>query len=363
MPYESIQVGVLLSQHGHMAVHESAHLQGTLLAIVQINEQGGVLGRELQPVICDPASSLSRSRQMTERMIVTDRITHLFGCSDSSIRKALMPIVERHNALLWYPTQFEGFEYSPNIIYGGACPNQHAVPLFEHLLARGCGKFLFIGSDYIFPRETNRIARELVRSAGASVAGEIYIPLDAGQSEVAAALANLPQADAIFSTVIGPSSLLVYSRLRELGLNVPVASVGACEIELARAPDLLAGHICAAPYFETVGERANEKFLKAFHQRFGDAAHANWFCVNSYMQVQLFAAAAERAGSVEVDDVSRVIGAGEVEAPLGLARVDPESNYTYCTSRLGIANSRGRFEIVYEAPETVRPDPFLLAYA
>jgi len=112
-----------------------------------------------------------------------------------------------------------------------------------------------------------------------------------------------------------------------------------------------------------VGERANEKFLKAFHQRFGDAAHANWFCVNSYMQVQLFAAAAERAGSVEVDDVSRVIGTGEVEAPLGIARVDPESNYTYCTSRLGIANSRGRFEIVYEAPETVRPDPFLLAYA
>jgi branched-chain amino acid transport system substrate-binding protein len=144
---------------------------------------------------------------------------------------------------------------------------------------------------------------------------------------------------------------------------MPIASVGACEIELTRAPDLLAGHICAAPYFETVGERANEKFLRAFHRRFGDAAHANWFCVNSYMQVQLFAAAAERAGSIEVDDISQVIGGGDVEAPLGRARVDPDTNYTYCISRLAVANDRGRFEIVYEAAEAVRPDPFLLAHA
>lgn len=360
---ESIQVGVLLSQRGQMAVHESAHLQGTLLGIAAINAAGGVLGRELVPVIGDPGSSLTRSKQLAEKLILTEHVAHLFGCSDSGIRKALMPIVERHNALLWYPTQFEGFEYSPSIIYGGACPNQHVVPLFDYLISQGHGTFLLIGTDYVFPRETNRVARQLVEAAGGRVVGERYIPLAGDDTDVARALADLPKADAIFSTIIGPCGLIAYAMLREHGVHAPIASVGACELELSVAPDVLEGHICAAPYFESIGDSANSSFLRAFHKRFGDKARANWFSVNSFMQVQLFAEAAERAGSVEVDDISHVIGVGEVEAPFGRCRIDPETNYTYCRSRIGVANGRGHFDIVYDAAESVRPDPFLVAYA
>jgi branched-chain amino acid transport system substrate-binding protein len=360
---DTIHVGVLLSQRGQMAVHERAHLQGTLLGIAAVNDAGGVLGRKLVPIIADPGSSLARSKELAERLILGERVDHLFGCSDSGIRKALMPIVERHNALLWYPTQFEGFEYSSNIIYGGACPNQHVVPLFDYLVAAGHGRFLLIGTDYVFPRETNRVARQLIAAAGGSVVGERYIPLGGVEADVARALADLPKTDAIFSTVIGPCGLIAYGMLREQGVHAPVASVGACELELSVAPDALAGHICAAPYFESISDSANSRFLRAFHKRFGDSARANWFSVNSFMQVLMFAEAAEQAGSTEVDDVARAIGVGEVEAPFGLCRVDPETNYTYCRSRIGVANGRGHFDIVYDAAEAVRPDPFLVAYA
>ena len=232
-----------------------------------------------------------------------ERVSHLFGCSDSGIRKALIPTVERHNALLWYPTQFEGFEYSPNIIYGGACANQHVVPLFEYLMAKGHEKFLLLGSDYIFPRETNRVVRQLVEAAGGRIVEERYIPLDGNATDVAQGLQYLPAADAIFSTIIGPCGLLAYAMLRAQGIHSPVASIGACELELSVAPDVLNGHICAAPYFESIGDSANSRFLGAFHKRFGEKARANWFSVNSFMQVLLFAEAAEQAGSVEVDDI------------------------------------------------------------
>ena len=169
---QSIQIGVLLSQHGQMAIHESAHLQGTLLGVAAINDAGGILGKKLVPIVSDPASSLTRSKQLAEQLIVGERVSHLFGCSDSSIRKALIPTVERHNALLWYPTQFEGFEYSPNIIYGGACANQHVVPLFDYLMAKGHEKFVLLGSDYIFPRDINRAVRQLVEATGGRIVEE-----------------------------------------------------------------------------------------------------------------------------------------------------------------------------------------------
>jgi ABC-type branched-subunit amino acid transport system substrate-binding protein len=358
---------VLLSQRGQMAPYECAHLQGTLLGIATVNEAGGVLGRELRPIVCDPASDLARSKRLAEALITTERVSHLFGCSDSTIRKALMPIVERHDALLWYPTQFEGFEYSPNIIYGGACPNQHIIPLFDYLLAQGMGRFLFIGSDYVFPRESNRVARQVLEAAGGRVVRECYVPTDAGKEQIKAALGDLTQTpDAIFSTVIGPAAQHLYAALADLGINparTPIASIGTCEIDISAAPDLLAGHICAVPYFESIGESANSSFLRAFHRRFGNEARSNWFSVNSFMQVQLFAHAAEIAGSVEATDVAAAVGLSVVDGPMGLCRIDPETNYTYCRPRVGVANGRGNFDLVYDAAEPVRPDPFLVTYA
>ena len=274
-------------------------------------------------------------------------------------------MVERHNALLWYPTQFEGFEYSPNIIYGGACANQHVVPLFEYLMAKGHETFLLLGSDYIFPRETNRIVRQLVEAGGGRILEERYIPLGGDDADVARALIGLPAADAIFSTIIGPCGL---TRIRHAArAGHPFAH---CKHRRLRArAQRRARHprpATSAPRpISNRSERAPIlRFLGAFHKRFGEKARANWFSVNSFMQVLLFAEAAEQAGSVEVDDIVQAIGIGEVEAPFGRCRIDPETNYTYCRSRIGVANERGRFRhCLRRGANSVRPDPFLVGYA
>lgn len=361
---EGIQVGIILSQQGQMARHECAHLQGTLLGIATINESGGVLGRELVPVICDPASDFRRSPALAERLIRTEGVHHLFGCSDSTVRKVIMPIVERHNALLWYPTQFEGFEYSPNIIYGGACPNQLAPPLVDYMMGCGYERFALVGSDFVFPRETNRVVRRLIEAAGGIVTGEHYVPFNAAEADIDGVLAGMdPRAEVIFSTVVGPGMIDVTRYLRKKDVQARVASLTACETDLVTHPELFDGHVCAVPYFESIGEQANESFLKIFRKRFGSGARANWFSVSSYMQVQLFAQAAERAGSVDVDDISLTVGLDELEGPLGPCRIDKETNYLFCKPRIGVANGRGSFELAFESDSLVQPDPYFISHA
>lgn len=360
----SFEIGILLSQKGRMARHECAHLQGTLLGIAAINEAGGVLGHQLMPRICDPASNFVETPALIERMIRHYRIMHIFGCSDSTVRKRVMPIVERYDATLWYPTQFEGFEYSPNIVYGGACPNQLVVPLFEYLISCGHQTFLLVGNDFVFPRQTNHVMRRLIATAGGSIAGEHYVPFNAGSGEIEAALGRCEtKVDVVFSTVVSPASAQVLGHLRRRGVKARMASVTASELDLIDEPDLFNGHICALPYFASSGDRPNEMFLRVFRKRFGDKARPNWHAVSSFMQVQLFAQTAERAGSFDVEAIRRSIGLDEVEGPLGRCGIDGQTNYLTCRPRVGISNGRGDFDIAYEAPENVRPDPYFISYA
>ena len=174
---EPWRVGVLFSTTGFMAVIEETQLRGTLLAIDEINSGGGIDGREIMPVLYNPASETSAFGHYAKRLMVTDDITTIFGCYTSSSRKAVLPVVERLNGLLWYPTLYEGFEFSPNVIYTGAAPNQNSVALCRFLIANYGLRFYFVGSDYIYPRESNRIMRGIVRSNGGQVAGERYVGL------------------------------------------------------------------------------------------------------------------------------------------------------------------------------------------
>ena len=173
------RIGVLYSRTGVTAATESEHFFGTVLAIEEINAAGGVEGRLLDPVAYDPKSDPDEYRRLATRMVQQDDVTVLFGCSTSSSRKAVLPAIERHNALLWYCSIYEGFEYSPNVIYTGAVPNQNSMQLAAYLLRNHGRRFFLVGADYIYPRESNRIMRDMVEQHGGEIVEELYLPSDA----------------------------------------------------------------------------------------------------------------------------------------------------------------------------------------
>src|SRR3569832_768736 len=171
------RIGVLFSRTGFMSVIEETQYQGTLLAIEEINAAGGVCGRELVPVSYDPGSDSAAYGHYAKRLMIEDEVSTIFGCYTSSSRKAVLPVVERLNGLLWYPTLYEGFEFSPNVIYTGAGPNQNSLELFRYLQENFGKRFYIIGSDYVYPRISNRIMREFVRANCGQVVGERYVSL------------------------------------------------------------------------------------------------------------------------------------------------------------------------------------------
>src|SRR6202140_3424122 len=174
------RVGGLFSQTGATSAIEQSQLNATLLAIEEINSGGGVLDRMIQPVIYDPASDPKQFRSLAERLFQVDRIRLLFGCYMSSTRKAVLPVVESHRGLLFYPTLYEGFEYSRHCIYTGAAPNQNSLQLARFLLSTYGNRFLLVGSNYIYPYESNRLMADFVVQGRGKVLDEIYVPLEAG---------------------------------------------------------------------------------------------------------------------------------------------------------------------------------------
>src|SRR6201996_4148122 len=224
------RVGVLFSRTGLMAVSESEHFFGTALAVQEINNAGGILGREIEVVASDPGSNPETYRTMADRLLTEDGASVIFGCSTSAERKAVLQAIERRNGLLWYPSLYEGFEYSPNVIYTGASPNQNSFPLAEYLV-RNFGKRVFlVGSDYVYPRESNRIMRDLIISHGGEIVGELYVPMLASPQELQAILARVKerQPDVLFSTVVGQTAQKFYRLYREAGFDatrMPIASL------------------------------------------------------------------------------------------------------------------------------------------
>src|SRR5260221_1510473 len=202
------RVGVLFSRTGSMAVSESEHFFGTALAIQEINNSGGILGRAIEVVAYDPGSAPETYRKMADRLLTEDGASVIFGCSTSAERKAVLPAIERRNGLLWYPSLYEGFEYSPNVIYTGAAPNQNSFPLAEYIVRKYGPRVYLIGSDYIYPRESNRIMRDLVESYAGQVAGQQYLSMDADEGRPTPALELIPirSPDVRFSTLFRRSA-------------------------------------------------------------------------------------------------------------------------------------------------------------
>jgi branched-chain amino acid transport system substrate-binding protein len=363
---EPWRVGVLFSQSGFMALIEDTQFRGTMIAIEEINANGGINGRELQPVIYDPASDNSLFRAYAHRMLSKDGLSTIFGCYTSSSRKAVLPVIERLNGLLWYPTLYEGFEYSPNVIYTGAAPNQNSMALCEYLTERYGSRFYFVGSDYVYPRESNRIMRELLQRNGGEVVGESYVPLNSKRHDFNPIMRDIKQTqpDVIFSTVVGIGTVYLYQSFNDFNLDpkqTPIASLTTTEAEIqAMGSDVGEGHITAAPYFQSIEGGSNKAFVERYRRRYGDSESTNMCAEAAYFQVKIFAGALEMTNSLQTDVLRPMVLGQSFEAPQGTVSIDPRCSHANVWSRIGKVNRGGQFEVVQQSLTAVNADPYLV---
>jgi ABC-type branched-subunit amino acid transport system substrate-binding protein len=359
------RVGVLFSRSGLTAITETEHFLGTALAIQEINQAGGVLGREIEVVAYDPESDPLTYRRLADRLLTEDGISVIFGCSSSAERKAVLPAIERRNGLLWYPSLYEGFEYSPNVIYTGACPNQNSFPLAEYLV-RNHGRHVFlVGSDYVYPRESNRIMRDLVESYGGEIVDEVYVPMDASEPLLRALVVRIKQLgpNVVFSTVVGRAAQSFYRLYREGGLDpasLPIASLTMAEGEVnAIGAALCEGHITAATYFASLQGASSRRFTDDFRRVFGPDRPISMWSAGAYAQIRLFVLALERAGTLDTQRLVEAALGLSLEAPEGIIQIDPDNNHTWLTPRIGRVRRDGGFDVIWEAKAAVKPDPYL----
>lgn len=365
---EPWRVGVLFSSSGFLAVIEETQLRGTLTAIDEINDSGGINGRPLEPIIYDPSSETAAFGRCAKRLMVEDGVTTIFGCYTSSSRKAVLPVVERLNGLLWYPTLYEGFEYSPNIIYTGAAPNQNSVELCRYLMKTYGSRFYFIGSDYVYPRVSNRIMWEFVRANGGEVVGEEYLGLRATQKDFVPVLKDVQNVkpDVIFSTVVGQSTASLYQAYADMGFDpktTPIASLTTSEAEIAAMGfDVGEGHITAAPYFDGIKNKESDAFASRYQKRYGGDQATNMCLEASYFQVRMFAQALAETNSMETERLRPAVLGTEFDAPQGRVSINKGCSHADLWTRIGRANARGKFDVLFESASRVSADPYLVGY-
>jgi urea transport system substrate-binding protein len=368
----AIKVGILHSLTGTMAISETSLKDVELMAIEEINNKGGVLGKKIEAVVEDPESKFTDVfPEKAKKLLLKDKVAAVFGCWTSVSRKNVLPVFEENNGLLFYPVQYEGNEASRNVVYTGAAPNQQILPAVEWLLGPAGGskkRFYLLGSDYIFPRTANLIIVRYLESKGMKPIAEKYTPL--GHLEYANIVQDIKKADpdVIFSTINGDSNINFYNELEAQGITadkVPVVAVSVGEDELRGLdPAKVAGHLAAWNYFESIDTPKNKEFVKNFNEFCKKLYKKDEKRVTddpieaAYMGVYFWKAAVEKAGSTEVDKVREAFKSGiEFEAPGGKVKLDPKTQHTYKPFLMGKIRTDKQFDIVYRT-DLIEPDPY-----
>jgi branched-chain amino acid transport system substrate-binding protein len=343
-------------------------LNGALLALEQINNDPDFPFR-LEGVFHDPGGNNARYAGAAQQMLADQHLVHVVGCYTSSSRKEVLPFFEKYDGLLWYPSHYEGFESSEHVVYTGAAPNQHIVPLAEWLLTY-CGKTAyFVGSNYIWAWENNKIMREAVQAAGGRIHAERYFPV--GETDFTSIIEQIlaQRPSFVFNTLIGESAYAFFRQLRQItraaGINqprdLPVASCSLAEPELVEiGAEAAAGHISSSVYFETVQGSANRAFIEHYRTRFPDAGPTSADAESCYIAVQLLAQAIRAAATTDMAAIRSVVANLVLDAPQGRVCVDPDNRHCYLTPRIGVSNENFGFDLIYQAPGPVKPDPYLV---
>ncbi len=363
---DTIKVGILHSLSGTMSISEVSVKDATLLAIKEINAKGGVLGKQLEPIVEDGASDWPTFAEKAKKLIEQDKVAVVFGCWTSASRKAVKPVFEELNGLLFYPVQYEGLEQSPNIFYTGAEPTQQIIPgvnfLVNELKAK---KIYLLGSDYVFPRTANLIIKAQLKAMGAELAGEEYVPL--GGTEFSTIISKIQEAkpDAIFNTLNGDSNVAFFKQFKDAGFTpdkLPVMSVSVAEEEVRGIGAAnIAGHYVAWNYYQTTDTPENKAFVEAYKAAYGADRVTDDPIEAGYFGVYLWKAMAEKANSVAIADIKKAAAGNDIsfKAPEGTVKVDGETQHTWKIVRIGKINDKGLIDEVSSSKEAVQPDPFL----
>jgi len=376
---ESIRVGILHSLSGTMGISEQVLKETALMTIEQINRTGGVLGRRLEPVVMDPASNWTLFAEQARDMLVKERVAVIFGCWTSVSRKAVLPVLRELNGLLFYPVQYEGEELERNVFYTGAAPNQQAIPAIEYLMSRDAGaarRFVLLGTDYIYPRTTNRIVRAFLKSQGVAAYDimERYTPF--GHEDYQAIIEDIRlfaaegKKTAVISTINGDSNLHFYRALAAAKLSaadMPVMAFSVGEEEL-RSLDrtLLAGHLATWNYFMSLKGPDNQRFVAryrawAMERQLPDAAHAvtNDPMEATYIGIHLWKQAVEKARTPQVDAVIAAMAGQQFQAPSGFrVRMDEKNHHLHKPVFIGEIQANGQFKLVWKISSPLKAAPW-----
>lgn len=367
---DAVQVGILHSVTGTMAISEAGSVQAEILAIEQINAMGGVLGRQIEYVQEDGASDWPTFAERSRKLLRQDNVAAVFGCWTSASRKAVLPIFEQYNGMLYYPTFYEGLEQSPNVIYTGQEATQQILAGLDWVAReKGAETFYLLGSDYIWPRTSNKIARKHIEDVlGLEVVGEDYFPLGHTQFNSAINRIRLKKPDVIYAIIVGGSNVAFYRQLEAAGIDlteddVTLLTISVTEDEiLGIGGDNIEGAYAAMKYFQSLDNANNQAFVDAFKARWGEDSVIGDVTQAAYLGPWLWKAAVEKAGSFDVDRVREAsIGLELDTAPEGYVRVH-ENHHLWSRTRIGRAGADGQYQVVHETAELMEPDPFPEGY-
>jgi urea transport system substrate-binding protein len=375
---DTIKVGILHSLSGTMAISETALKNTALMTIEQINAEGGLLGKKLEPVVVDPASNWPLFAEKARQLITQEEVDVVFGCWTSVSRKSVLPVFEELNSLLFYPVQYEGEELSQNVFYTGAAPNQQAIPAVEYLMSPeggGAKRWYLLGTDYVYPRTTNKILRAFLKSKGVKETdiAEVYTPF--GHSDYQTIVSNIKKFSAggktaVVSTINGDSNVPFYKELGNAGLkatDVPVVAFSVGEEEL-RGIDTkpLVGHLAAWNYFMSVKGRQNRQFIKMYKswaKKNGvpnlDTVVTNDPMEATYVGIHMWAQAVKKAGTTDVDKVRQAMYGQTFKAPSGFTlTMDKSNHHLHKPVMIGEILPNGQFQVVWKTKQPIRAQPW-----
>ena len=376
---DTIKVGVLYSLSGTMAISETALKETVLMTIDEINKAGGVMGKKLEPVVVDPASNWPLFAEKARQLLTKDKVAVTFGCWTSVSRKSVLPVYKELNGLLFYPVQYEGEELEKNVFYTGAAPNQQAIPAVEYLMSKDGGeakRFVLLGTDYVYPRTTNKILRAFLKSKGVAEADimEEYTPF--GHSDYQTIIAKIKKfasegkKTAVVSTINGDSNVPFYKELGNAGLkatDVPVVAFSVGEEEL-RGVDTkpLLGHLAAWNYFESLKNPENAKFIKMYKDWAvkNKLPNAKTVVTNdpmeaTYVGIHMWKQAVEKAKSTDTDKVIAAMAGQTFKAPDGFViKMDEKNHHLHKPVFIGEIKADGQFNVVWKTPGPIKAQPW-----
>lgn len=362
---DTVQLGFLNSTSGAMAISEQTVRDSLILASEEINADDGIFGKQIEFVEEDGQSEPTIFAEKIKKLLTEDKVAAVFGGWTSASRKAMLPVVEGANGLLFYPVQYEGLEASPNIYYTGATTNQQIIPAMDFLASKGVKKLFLAGSDYVFPRTANKIIKQYAAELGIEIVGEEYVPLDSDDWTTQVAKIAAAKPDFVFNTINGSSNVGFIKAYAEAGLganNSPIISVSIAEEEAPAMGVDLTGQYASWNYFQSVDSPENATFIEAFQSKYGADRPTSDPMEAAYTSLYLYKNMVEKAKSFCVDAVNAASDGVTFASPEGSVTVNGDNHHIAKTGLIGQINSDNQFDIVWSSEGPIEPDPFLKGY-